>query len=92
MSFCIKTWYIVVGGLDACGEVGVFWDGVGEVVEVRQLRQDLRVPRHQNRRKNCREDEEETASRRSQLTEPGLVRRGGAERYPVSPPSGSGRD
>lgn len=40
------TWYVVVWGLDAGGEVGVLWDGVGVVVQQRELRQDVRVSGH----------------------------------------------
>lgn len=43
------TWDVVVWGLDAGWEVGVLWDGMGVVVQKGKLRQDIRVPGHQDR-------------------------------------------
>lgn len=56
----IFTWYVVVRGLDACREVGVFRYGVGVVVKRWQLGQDLRVSWHKDWRKDYTRASSET--------------------------------
>lgn len=41
-----RTWDVITLWLNPRWEISVFWNGVGVIVQRRQLGQDLSVPRH----------------------------------------------
>lgn len=83
----VPIWYVVTVGLDVGGEAGVLGDRRAVVVQQRELRGDVRMARHEDRRQDWRRTDEffqDTATDFKMAT----VRRA---THSVSPPSGSGR-